>query len=175
MSTLNKWVLDPSHSELQFKVKHLMISNVTGQFNVIEGSVETENDTFSGSKISFTANAASIDTANEHRDNHLRGADFFDTEKYPNIHFESSAYNAADGKISGNLTIRDITKPVTLDVEFSGINKDPYGNTKAGFSLSGKINRTDWNLTWNAGLEAGGVLVSEDVKILAEIQFAKQA
>lgn len=171
----NKWALDPSHSELQFKVKHLMITNVTGQFNVINSTVETEGDDFSSAKISFTADAASINTGNEQRDGHLKSPDFFDTENYPNITFVSDSYNAATGKLDGQLTIRNITKPASFDVEFSGTNKDPWGNEKAGFSLSGKINRTDWDLNWNAALEAGGVLVSEDVKVAAEVQFVRQA
>ena len=171
----NKWALDPSHSELQFKVKHLMITNVTGQFNVINSTVETEGDDFSNAKISFTADAASINTGSEQRDGHLKSPDFFDTENYPNITFVSDNYNAATGKVDGQLTIRNVTKPASFDVEFSGTNKDPWGNEKAGFSLSGKINRTDWDLNWNAALEAGGVLVSEDVKIAAEVQFVRQA
>lgn len=171
----NKWALDPSHSELQFKVKHLMITNVTGQFNVINSTVETEGDDFSNAKISFTADATSINTGSEQRDGHLKSPDFFDTENYPNITFVSDSYNAATGKLDGQLTIRNITKPASFDVEFSGTNKDPWGNEKAGFSLSGKINRTDWDLNWNAALEAGGVLVSEDVKIAAEVQFVRQA
>ncbi|MFN4255574.1 MAG: YceI family protein [Saprospiraceae bacterium] len=171
----NKWVLDASHSELQFKVKHLMITNVTGQFNVIEGAVETDSDDFAGAKISFTADAKSIDTGNEQRDGHLRSGDFFDAENYPTIKFEAGSYNATTGKLDGNLTIRDVTRPVSLEVEYSGTNKDPWGNLKAGFSVSGKINRKDWNLNWNAALESGGVLVSEDVRLNAEVQFVKQA
>ena len=174
MST-NKWVLDPSHSEVQFKVKHLMITNVTGQFNVISAAIETEGDDFSNAHINFTADAGSVNTGSEQRDGHLKSPEFFDVENYPNISFESTGYNSADGKVTGNLTIRNVTKPVSLDVEFSGTNKDPWGNEKAGFSLSGKINRTDFELNWNAALEAGGVLVSEDVKIAAEVQFVKQA
>lgn len=167
----NKWALDPTHSELQFKVKHLMISNVTGQFTVLSGSIEAEGDDFSGATVSFTADVASISTANEQRDGHLRSPEFFDAEQFPQIKFVSSSYNAADGKITGDLTIRDVTKSVTLEVEFAGTNKDPWGNQKAGFSLSGKINRTDFGLAWNAALETGGVLVSEEVRISAEIQF----
>ncbi len=170
-----KWGLDPAHSEVQFKVKHLMISTVTGQFKVVSGEVETDNDDFANASVYFKADAASVDTGSEQRDGHLRSGDFFDAENHPHIEFKASGYNAAEGKISGDLTIRDVTKPVTLDVEFSGTNKDPWGNQKAGFSLSGKINRTDFGLVWNAGLEAGGVLVSEEVRIVAEVQFVKQA
>ncbi|MFN8711500.1 MAG: YceI family protein [Bacteroidota bacterium] len=174
MST-TKWALDPTHSELQFKVKHLMITNVTGSMGVLSGEVETTDANFNGARVNFTADMNSIATGNEQRDGHLKSPEFFDSAAYPAISFVSDAYNAAEGKITGNLTIRDITKPVTLDVEFSGTNKDPWGNEKAGFSVSGKINRTDFGLTWNAALESGGVLVSEEVKLSAELQFARQA
>ncbi len=170
-----KWTLDPAHSEVQFKVKHLMITNVTGTLKTIEGSLESEDEKFNHAKIAFKAELAGIDTGSEQRDGHLKSAEFFDVEKYPAISFESSNYNAAEDKISGNLTIKDITKQITLDVEFGGVNKDPWGNQKAGFSISGKINRTDFGLTWNAALESGGVMVSEEVKLLAEVQFVKQA
>jgi polyisoprenoid-binding protein YceI len=174
MST-TKWALDPTHSELQFKVKHLMITNVTGSMGVISGVIETNEPSFAGASVNFIADMSSITTGNEQRDGHLKSPEFFDAEAYPTIRFESESYNATEGKINGNLTIRNITKPVTLDVEFSGTNKDPWGNEKAGFSVSGKINRTDFGLTWNAALESGGVLVSEDVKLSAELQFARQA
>lgn len=172
---MTKWTLDPTHSELQFKVKHLMITNVTGNFSVISASIEADDDKFSKAKISFTADPKSITTNNEQRDGHLQAADFFETDKYPEIKFESTNYNAASGKITGNLTIKGVTKPVTLDAEFHGTNKDPWGNQKAGFSLTGKINRKEWGLNWNAALETGGVLVSDDVKIIAEVQFVKAA
>lgn len=168
------WSLDPAHSEVQFKVKHLMITNVTGQFNVVSGNVVVENDNFDHAKVDFTADVNSVNTGNEQRDGHLKSPEFFDVASFPTIHFESKDFNAKEGKISGDLTIKNITKPVVLDVEFSGINKDPWGNQKAGFSISGKINRTDFNLGWNAPLETGGVLVSEDVKLAAEIQFTMQ-
>ena len=172
---MTKWTLDPTHSELQFKVKHLMITNVTGNFSVISASIDADDDKFSKAKISFTADPKSITTNNEQRDGHLQAADFFETDKYPEIKFESTNYNAASGKITGNLTIKGVTKPVTLDAEFHGTNKDPWGNQKAGFSLTGKINRKEWGLNWNAALETGGVLVSDDVKIIAEVQFVKAA
>lgn len=170
-----KWVLDPSHSEVQFKVKHLMISNVTGSFNVISASAESQDDSFSNASVSFSADLNTINTNNKDRDAHLKSADFFDVENHPELTFSAADFNAASGKITGDLTISGVTKPVTLNVEFDGIAKDPWGNEKAGFSISGKINRTDWNLSWNAGLEAGGVLVSEEVRLLAEVQFVKQA
>lgn len=169
------WNLDPTHSELQFKVKHLMVTNVTGGIPAITGTVESGDDSFSDAVVSFTADVSSITTNNEQRDGHLKSADFFEVEKYPNITFKSAKYNAAEGKITGDLTIRDVTKQVTLDVDFGGTAKDPWGNEKAGFSLTGKINRKDFGLTWNASLETGGVLVSEDVKLSAELQFVKAA
>ena len=170
-----KWTLDPAHSEIQFKVKHLMITNVTGTFSVVSASVEADDDKFSKAKVSFTADPKSITTNKEQRDGHLKTADFFETEKYPEIKFESSDFNASTGKIKGNLVIKGVSKPVTLDVEFHGTTKDPWGNEKAGFSLTGKIDRKDWGLNFNAALETGGVLLSDEVKINAEIQIAKQA
>jgi polyisoprenoid-binding protein YceI len=169
------WALDPTHSELQFKVKHLMITNVTGQFKSITASVNSEDENFKNAEVSFSAQINSIDTANEQRDGHLKSADFFDGEKFPEIKFVSKSYHASEGKITGDLTIKDVTKTITLDAEFSGTNKDPWGNQKAGFSISGKINRTDFNLHWNAALETGGVLVSEEVKLAGEFQFVMQA
>ena len=171
----NTWVLDPTHSELQFKVKHLMITNVTGQFNVISGSIEADDDQFDQVAVSFSADSASVNTGNEQRDGHLKSPEFFDAEQFPTISFVSKGFKAASGKIEGDLTLHGVTKPVALDVEFSGTNKDPWGNEKAGFSISGKVNRTDFGLNWNAALETGGVLVSEDVRISAEVQFTKQA
>ncbi|MDB5273797.1 MAG: YceI family protein [Chitinophagaceae bacterium] len=168
-----KWNLDAAHSEVGFKVKHLMINNVKGKFNTFNVELQSDSDDFKSSSISFTADVASIDTSNEQRDQHLKSGDFFDTEKFPQITFKSTKY---DGKeLVGELTIRDVTKPVKLDVDFGGIAKDPWGNTKAGFTVTGKINRKDWGLNWNAALETGGVLVSEEVSILAEIQLVKQA
>jgi polyisoprenoid-binding protein YceI len=169
------WALDPTHSELQFKVKHLMITNVTGQFKSITASVNSDDENFKNAEVSFSAQINSIDTANEQRDGHLKSADFFDGEKFPEIKFVSKSYHASEGKITGDLTIKDVTKTITLDAEFSGTNKDPWGNQKAGFSISGKINRTDFNLHWNAALETGGVLVSEEVKLAGEFQFVMQA
>ncbi len=173
MST-TKWVLDPTHSEVQFKVKHLMITNVTGSFDVIRAAIESGDDSFRNAAVSFTADLSTINTNNADRDAHLKSADFFDVEKNPELEFTAGHFDASSGKISGDLTISGITKPVTLDVEFEGVAKDPWGNQKAGFSISGKINRTDWNLNWNAALETGGVLVSEEVRIAAEVQFVRQ-
>jgi polyisoprenoid-binding protein YceI len=174
----NHWVLDPSHSEVQFKIKHLMITNVTGSFNLFEAHAVTEDDDFSNAKLSFKANIASINTNNEQRDTHLKSPDFFDVEKYPVLSFVSTKTEGSKGNgefnLIGDLTIKDVTKPVKFNVEFGGITRDPYGQTKAGFSITGKINRKDFGLTWNAALESGGVMVGEDVKLVSEIQLIKQ-
>jgi polyisoprenoid-binding protein YceI len=177
MST-TKWALDPTHSEINFKIKHMMISNVTGSFTNFNVTAETDGDNFVNSKVSFTTDVNSINTNNEQRDGHLKSGDFFDTEKYPQIKFEGTKLEKASDEeyaLHGNLTIRDVTKPVSLKVDFGGIAKDPYGNIKAGFTLDGKINRKDFGLTWNAVTEAGGLLVGEDLKVQAEIQLVKQA
>lgn len=174
-TTKTVWVLDPTHSEVTFKVKHMMISNVKGEFKEVSANIDGED--FETSKITATLNAGSIFTNNDDRDNHLKSADFFDAENFPTLSFEGTAFDKVDDdeyKLTGLLTIKDVIKEVTFDVEFGGIGKDPWGNEKAGFSLSGKINRKDWGLNWNAALEAGGVLVSEEVKIQAEVQFVKE-
>lgn len=172
-----KWVLDPTHSELQFKVKHLMITTVTGSIKSFEAALTTESDNdFTNAEISFSGDINSIDTGNKDRDNHLKSGDFFDAEKFPTINFKSTNVekDGDDYIVKGDLTIKDVTKSVKLNAEFGGIATDPWGNTKAGFTLSGKINRTEFGLTWNAALETGGVMVSEEVKILGELQFVKQ-
>ncbi|HBR10939.1 MAG TPA: hypothetical protein DD740_01760 [Chryseobacterium sp.] len=165
------WKLDPTHSELTFKVKHMMISNVKGEFTSFEAEITTEDDTFSKAKVSASIKTDSVFTNNTDRDTHLKSADFFNAEKYPAITFEAEALT---GDVTGNLTINGVTKPVTLDVDFGGIGQDPWGNTKAGFSFEGKIKRSDFGLNWNAALEAGGVLVSDEVKIEGDLQFVKQ-
>jgi polyisoprenoid-binding protein YceI len=152
-----------------------MITNVTGTLKNIDASIESVNADFSSVKVSFKADLSGIDTGNAQRDGHLKSPDFFDVAQFPDATFESSDYNPKEDKIKGILTIKGISKPVSLDVEFGGTNKDPYGNEKVGFSITGKINRTDWGLSWNAALETGGVMVSEEVKIAAEVQFIKQA
>lgn len=172
-----KWNLDPTHSEIGFKVKHMMITNVSGAFTKFDVQTETEGNNFETAKISFTADINSINTANSDRDNHLKSADFFDAANHPQIKFTSTGLkkNGSDYVLHGDLTIKGVTRPVKLDVDFGGVGKDPWGNEKAGFSLNGKINRTEFQLNWNAALEAGGVLVSEDVRLNAEIQLIKQA
>ncbi|MDI9340513.1 MAG: YceI family protein [Sediminibacterium sp.] len=168
------WNLDPTHSEVGFKIKHLMISNVRGSFNVINASVQNSGNDFSNSNILFTAAVDSINTGNEQRDGHLKTGDFFNAEQFPEIRFESTAYDQNSGKLDGKLTIKGVSKPVSLTAEFNGLGKDPWGNEKAGFSVHGKINRTDFGLTYNAALETGGVLLGEDIQLSADVQFVKQ-
>jgi polyisoprenoid-binding protein YceI len=167
-----KWVLDPMHSEVQFKIKHLVISTVTGSFKTFEGSVETEGDTFEGASVEFSLDVASIDTNQEMRDGHLKGAEFFDAEKYPKITFKSTEFTG--DTLTGDLTIKDVTKPVTLDVDFGGTAKDFYGNLKAGFEVTGKINRKEFGLVWDGVTESGSVVLGADVKLFINVQFAKQ-
>jgi polyisoprenoid-binding protein YceI len=170
------WSIDPTHSEIGFKVKHMMFTNVSGKFKSFEATVVNEEDKFESSNISFIADVNSIDTNNTDRDNHLRSADFFDVENFAKLSFVSSEIEKIDEnnfKVTGDFTIKDVTKKITLDAEYSGLMKDPWGNIKAGFSLAGKINRKDFGLTWNAALETGGVLVGEDVKLLCEVQLVK--
>jgi polyisoprenoid-binding protein YceI len=174
--TTTKWTLDQAHSELEFKVKHLMISTVTGSIKSFDATLSTQGDDFETAEISFSGNLDSIETRNEDRNNHLKSADFFDIANHPTLDFKSTSMekDGDDYVVKGNLTIKNITKPVKLNVEFGGLAKDPWGNTKAGFTLNGKINRTDFGLVYNAVLETGGVMVGEEVKILGEIQFSKQ-
>ena len=171
-----KWAIDPTHSKVSFKVKHLMISNVLGSFREFEGTATTEGDDFSTAQISFSLNAASVDTEMADRDAHLKSADFFDAAKFPKLTFAGKGLKDLGDdmyELTGDLTIKDVTKQVTLSAEFGGIGTDPWGNVKAGFSVSGKINRKDFGLNWNAALEAGGVLVGEEVKLSADIELTK--
>ena len=165
-----KWNLDPTHSEITFKVRHMMISNVKGSFTDFTSELESEDDAFKNVTVKTIIKTDSVNTNNADRDNHLKGEEFFNVAANPVITFESNSLN---DEITGNLTINGITKPVTLDVEFGGINVDPWGNTKAGFSFEGKIKRSDFGLNWNAALEAGGVMVSDEVKIAGELQYVK--
>lgn len=177
MSTTT-WNLDAAHSEIGFKVKHLMITNVSGTFGKFNVQATSEGTDFTKGQIHFTADINSINTNQEQRDGHLKSGDFFDAEKYPQLKFESTRLEKKDDEnytLHGNLTIKDVTKPVSFAVEHGGITKDLYGQEKSGFSLNGKINRNDFGLTWNAALETGGVVVSEEVKFNAEIQLVKQA
>jgi Uncharacterized conserved protein len=173
-----KWTIDPSHSKIGFKVKHLMIANVTGTFREFEVQATTVGDDFSTAEISFSMNAASVDTEIADRDAHLKSADFFDVENHPKITFAGSGLKDLGDDmydLIGDLTIKGVSHPVSLSVEYGGIMADPWGNVKAGFSITGKIKRKDWGLNWNAALEAGGVLVGEEVKINCDIELAKAA
>lgn len=172
-----KWVLDPMHSEVQFKVKHLVISTVSGFFKTFEGELSTESEDFSDADISFALDVDSIDTNQPSRDEHLKSAEFFNAAAYPKISFKSTSFTKAgdDYKLAGDLTIKDVTKPVTLDVEFGGSAGDFYGNTKAGFEITGKVNRKEFGLTWDGVTEAGSIVVGEDIKLIINVQFAKQA
>lgn len=171
-----KWTIDPTHSEVTFKVKHLMISTVTGRFKVFEGQAETETEEFKNVKnIEFKADVKSIDTNNAQRDEHLRSGDFFAAEDHAEMIFKAGSFDVNSDKLQGELTIRNTTKPVTLDVDFGGVVVDPYGQTKAGLTVSGKISRKDFGLTWDAVTEAGSVVVSDQVRLSVEVQFVKQA
>lgn len=171
------WAIDPMHSEIQFKVKHLVISTVTGSFKSFEGSAATEGDDWTTAKVNFSADIASIDTNMEQRDTHLKSAEFFDAENHPKITFHSTAMRKVSDdtyKLDGILTIKGNGKPVTLDVGYGGSATDFYGNTKAGFELTGKISRKEYGLTWNGITEAGSVVVADEIKLIASIQFARQ-
>ncbi len=177
MATVN-WIADASHSEIGFRVKHLMITNVKGNFADFTVNVTSEEEDFGKADISFSANLASVNTGNEQRDGHLRSGDFFDVDNHPQMTFKSTSISGYDGssdfQIHGDLSIRGQAHPVTLDVEFGGVAKDPWGNTKAGFTISTKINRKHWGLVWNAPTEAGGLLVSEEVRIYIDLQLLRQ-
>lgn len=178
IGTKTKWAIDTSHSEIGFNVKHLMISNVKGVFKEFEAGIYTTGKDFVTSEINVWINTASIDSGDEKRDSHLKSSDFFDVENHKQITFTGHSYEKADAQgnyeLWGDLSIKGITKRINLDIEFGGIIKDPWGNEKAGFIINGKINRKDWGLTWNTVLEAGGVVLSNDVKINCEVQLIKQ-
>jgi polyisoprenoid-binding protein YceI len=176
MST-TKWIIDPTHSEVSFKVKHLVISTVTGYFRSFEGSAESASeDNFDGAKIEFSAAIDSIDTNQKDRDAHLKSADFFDAATNPNLTFANGVLEKKgdDYVLKGDLTMRETTLPVELTVELGGVAGDPYGNTKAGFEIQGKVSRKAYGLTWSAVTEAGSVVVGDEVKIIASIQLVKQ-
>ncbi len=171
------WAIDPMHSEIVFKIRHLMVSNVTGRFGKFSGKVDTNGDDFTNADISFSADIDSISTGDAQRDGHLKSADFFDAAQFPALSFTSTSMTKTGDdtySLTGNLTIRDVTKPVTLTVEYGGQMQDFYGNTKAGFDITGSIKRKEFGLTWDAVIEAGGVVVSDDVKLLISVQVARQ-
>ena len=172
-----KWVIDPTHSEIGFKIKHLMITNVSGKFNDFEAEVQTEGEDFTTAQIEARIKTASINTSNLQRDEHLRNSDFFETETHPEILFFSTEVEKIDNDnfvVHGNLTLKGTTKSVKLSVEYSGVTKDPWGGQRAGFAITGKISRSEFGLNFNAALETGGLVLSEEVKINAEVQLVKQ-
>lgn len=174
-TTLTKWAIDTTHTEVQFKVKHLVIATVTGSFKKFSGSVESNSDDFNGAQVNFSLDVNSIDTNQSDRDAHLKSPDFFAADQFPTADFAGVLSNVSgnDYKLAGDLTLRGTTKKVELSVEFGGIMVDPWGNTKAGFEINGKINRKDFGLNWNAITEAGGMVVSEDVKLHLNVELAK--
>jgi polyisoprenoid-binding protein YceI len=179
MKSANKsaWVIDPVHSEIHFKVKHLVIASVTGSFDKFEGYLETASEDFSDAEISFTADVSSVNTNMPDRDNHLKSSDFFDAANYPKLIFKSTAFKKlsdTEYKLSGDITIRGVTRPISLSVEYGGTVKDPWGNVKAGFELSGKLKRKEFGLHWDAMTEAGGVVVSDEVRLLLNVELTKQ-
>jgi polyisoprenoid-binding protein YceI len=172
------WKIDPAHSRVGFAVRHMMISNVHGRFNSATGSVEFDEARPTRSSVDVQIEAASIDTRDEKRDGHLRSADFFDAARYPYLTFHSKRVEVVDadhGKLYGDLTIKDVTREVALNVEYSGLVKSPWGATTAGFTATTRINRKDWGLNWNVALETGGVLVGDTVNISIELEIIKQA
>ena len=177
VSAPTSWQIDSTHTGVEFAVKHLMISTVTGQFNKFEGSIETYGEDFATAKASFSADIDSISTNNEQRDAHLKNSDFFDAENHPQLTFETATVEKLGGedyKIHGLLTMRGVSKKVVLDAELGGITKDPWGNTRVGFSLNGKINRKDFGVSFGLLTETGGVALGDEVKILVNAQFVKQ-
>lgn len=170
---MSNWQLDASHSEVQFKVKHMVISTVTGKFSSFSADVKSDAPDFSDAVISFAVDINSIDTGNEQRDGHLKSDDFFNAEAFPQMKFTGKSLSG--GKLTGDLTIRDVTKEVTLDADFGGVITDPWGATRAGFEVNGKLNRQDFGLKWSAVTEAGGLVVSDEVRIHVNVEFVKQA
>lgn len=171
-----KWALDPTHSQIEFTVRHMMFAKVKGAFNSFRAEIEADPEDLTTADVTFTIDASSVDTNNEDRDNHLRSADFFDVENYPNLVFVAKKIaKTGDGvyDVTGDMTIRGVTREETFKVTYNGSGKDPWGNVKAGFSAEGSINRKDYGLTWNAALETGGVLVGDEIKIAMEIQAAQ--
>ncbi|TGN23626.1 YceI family protein [Empedobacter tilapiae] len=169
---VTKWNLDPSHSEVQFKVKHMVISTVTGNFDHFNAGVESNSNDFSDAKFEFDAKVDSINTKNSDRDGHLKSADFFAAEQFPEMKFESTS-GIQNGKIDGTLEIRGEKKPITLNADFGGVITDPWGLERAGFEFSGEINRKDYGLGWSQVTEAGGLVVSDKVKLLVNLEFTQ--
>jgi polyisoprenoid-binding protein YceI len=176
--TVTKWALDTAHSSVDFSVKHMMIAKVKGSFNEFSASIEANPADLTTASIQFNVDLASVDTRNTDRDNHLRSADFFDVEQFPTLTFTATNVVKTDDdeyKVTGDLSLHGVTRQETFKVTYEGSGKDPWGNEKVGFNAEGKINRSDYGLTWNAALETGGVLVGDEIKISLEIQAAKEA
>jgi polyisoprenoid-binding protein YceI len=176
MENRTTWAIDPMHSEMLFKIKHLVISTVTGSFKKFQGTAITSGNDFNNAKVNFTIDVNSIDTNQRHRDEHLLSSDFFESAAYPQIKFQSTSFtkeSEGDYKMTGNLTIKEVTKPVVLNVEYGGSEKDMYGNIKHGFEITGNINRKDFGMSYNALTEAGGLTLGEEVKVIANIQVAR--
>ena len=174
---MSTYTIDPMHSEILFKVKHLMIANVTGKFNSFNATMEASKEDFSDAKISFDADVASIDTGTAQRDEHLKSDDFFNADLYPKISFSSNLFtkiSEEDYKLEGNITIRDITKPIELKVTYGGTMTDFYGQEKSGFEIAGQLSRKSFNLNWSALTEAGGVVVADEIKLHIAVQMTKQ-
>ncbi|MBN8574094.1 MAG: polyisoprenoid-binding protein [Candidatus Kapabacteria bacterium] len=172
-----RWELDPTHSELGFRAKHLLIATTKGKFTDYKVTVLSDKADFTDAKIEVIAKVKSIFTDNNDRDNHLRSADFFDAEKYPELKFVGKSVKKVSGnkyKVTGDLTMKNVTKTVTLDMEFGGVVKDPWGNTKAGFTLTGELNRFDYGLAWNKAIETGGLVVDKMIKLDIEIELGKK-
>ena len=174
--TRTTWKIDPSHTTIEFTAKHMMITTVKGRFVDVEGTIVADEQNLADSEVTATMKAATIDTRSDQRDTHLRSADFLDVENHPDVSFKSTRIEGTKEqfKLTGDLTIRGTTRPITLDVTFEGSGKDPWGGTRASFSAHGKFDRRDYGLTWNVALEAGGILVSNDVKINIEVQAVLQ-
>jgi polyisoprenoid-binding protein YceI len=168
---MKQLVIDPAHSDLGFKIRHLMVSNVKGMITDYSGGMKYSMDNMGDAEIRFEAEVKSISTGNSDRDAHLNGEDFFNTERFPKMYFESTHMNLDNGKMKGEMTIKETTKEVELNVEYNGKSVDPWGNTKHGFEITGAINRSDFDLTWNAPLETGGLLLSDEVKLTLDVQM----
>jgi len=175
---ITKWIVDPVHSDVQFKIKHLVISTITGSFNNFEGGATSDLNNFENAEIHFSLDVNSIDTNQDMRDAHLKSADFFDAEQFPHITFQSNYFHKVKGdnyKLSGLLTLKGITNPIELDAEYGGSERDADGNIRIGFEVAGRISRQEFGLNYMQLTETGGLLIGEDVKLIANIQLVKQS
>lgn len=173
-----KWSFDPAHTSVEFEISHMVLTDVTGKFQSFEGQVLADQEDFSDARIEFRINTGSINTENERRDKHLRSADFFDVEKYPQITFKSYSLKKTEGNryiLKGEITMHGVSRDITLDVVFNGTATDPWGNFKAGFRVSGTLNREEFGLTWNTPLENGDLLLGKEVAIICRVQLVKSS